>query len=110
MTPQCMQVMRDWAQTLGAVVCQCSVRQETIMARAGTLPSYLYQREVQPDESVSLERSGEQRRNKAEEANEEDGILEYDSSSTVTKIWMTSHFLPITTRPSWIERASSIFE
>ena len=76
MTPQCMQVMRDWAQTLGAVVCQCSVRQETIMARAGTLPSYLYQREVRLGESASLERSGEQRRNETEEADDEDGILE----------------------------------
>ena len=52
------------------------------MARAGTLPSYLYQREVRPGESVSLERFGEQRRNEAEEADEEDGILEYDSSSS----------------------------
>ena len=52
------------------------------MARAGTLPSYLYQREVQPDESVSLERSGEQRRNEAEETDEEDSILGYDSSSS----------------------------
>ena len=42
----------------------------------------LYQREVRPGESVSLERSGEQQRNEAEEAGEEDGILEYDSSSS----------------------------
>lgn len=82
MTPQCVQVMRDWAQTFGATVRQRSVRQETTMARAGTLPSYLYQREVRPGESVSLERFGEQRRNEAEEADEEDGILEYDSSSS----------------------------
>jgi len=74
--------MRDWAQTFGAAVRQRSVRQETTMARAGTLPSYLYQREVRPGESVSLERSGEQRRNEAEETEEEDGILEYDSSSS----------------------------
>ena len=33
-------------------------------------------------ESVFLERSEEQRRNEAEEADEEDGILEYDSSSS----------------------------
>ena len=52
------------------------------MARARTLPSYLYQREVRPGESVSLERSEEQQRNEAKEANEEDGILEYDSSSS----------------------------
>lgn len=82
MTPQCVQVMRDWAQTFGAAVRQRSARQETTMARAGTLPSYLYQREVRPGESVSLERFGEQRRNEAEEADEEDGILEYDSSSS----------------------------
>ena len=33
-------------------------------------------------ESVSLERSGEQRRNEAEEADEKDGMLDYDSSSS----------------------------
>ena len=76
MTPQCVQVMRDWAQMFGAV------RQETTMARAGTLPSYLYQRKVRPGESVSLKCSREQQRNEAEEADEEDGILEYDSSSS----------------------------
>ena len=37
---------------------------------------------MRPGESVSLERSGEQRRNEAKEADEEDGILEYDSSSS----------------------------
>ena len=52
------------------------------MARAATLPSYLYQREVRPGESVPLQRSGEQRRNEAEEADEDDGILVYDSSSS----------------------------
>ena len=40
------------------------------------------EREVRPGESVSLERSGEQRRNEDEEADEEEGILEYDSSSS----------------------------
>lgn len=82
MTPQCVQVMRDWAQTFGAAVRQRSVKQETTMATAGTLPSYLYQREVRQGESVSCERFREQRRNEAEEADEEDGILEYDSSSS----------------------------
>lgn len=66
-----------------------------VSERAETLPSYPYQREVRPGESVSLERFGEQRRNEAEEAGEEDGILEYDSSS---KIWMTS--LLVTKRPT----------
>ena len=41
-TPQCVQVMRSWAQTFGAAVPQHSVRQETTMTRAETLPSYLY--------------------------------------------------------------------
>ena len=50
------------------------------MARAGTLPSYLYQREVQLGELVSVEHfvSAEQQETETEE---EDGILEYDSSS-----------------------------
>ena len=52
------------------------------MARAGTLPSYLYQREVRPGESVSLEHYREERRKEGEEAGEEDGVLEYDSSSS----------------------------
>jgi len=76
--------MRDWAQSFGAAVRQRSVRQETTMARAGTLPSYLYQREVQPGESVSLEQSisREQQRSQVNETEDEDGILEYDSSSS----------------------------
>ena len=82
MTPQCVQVMRDWAQTFGVAVPQRSIRQETTMARAGTLPYGLYQREVRLGESVSLERPGEQRGNKAEKVDEEDSILEYDSSSS----------------------------
>ena len=35
-----------------------------------------------PGKSISLEHSGEQRRNEAEEGDEGDGILEYDSSSS----------------------------
>ena len=84
MAPQRVQNMRDCAQTFGAAVRQCSVRQETTMARAGTLPSYLYQREVQPGESVSLEcsESEEQQGNEGDETEEEDGVLEYDSPSS----------------------------
>ena len=37
---------------------------------------------MRPGGSVSLERSGEQRRDEAKEADEGDGILEYDSSSS----------------------------
>ena len=46
------------------------------MARDGTSPSYLYQREIQPVESVSLERSDFEEQ---QEDEEEDGILQYDS-------------------------------
>ena len=46
------------------------------MARDGTSPSYLYQREIQPVEPVSLERSDFEEQ---QEDEEEDGILEYDS-------------------------------
>ena len=35
-----------------------------------------------PGKSISLEHSGEQRRNEAEESDEGNGILEYDSSSS----------------------------
>ena len=66
---QSTQKMRDWAQTK--------------MARAGTSPSYLYQREIQPSEPVSLERSyfEEQQENIEKQDKEKDGILEKDSQS-----------------------------
>ena len=79
MAPQGVQRIRDWAQTLGAAVRQRSVKQETTMARAETLPSYLYQREIQPGEPVSLERSDLEEQQEKDE--EEDGMLEYDSPS-----------------------------
>ena len=73
--------MRDWAPTFGAAARQRSVKQETTMARAGTLPSYLYQRKIQPGEPVSLERSDlEEQQEKSEQQDEgEDGMLKYDS-------------------------------
>ena len=77
MAPQGVQRIRDWAQTLGAAVRQRSVKQETTMARVGTLPSYLYKREIQPGEPVSLERSDLEEQQEKDE--EEDGMLEYDS-------------------------------
>ena len=46
------------------------------MARAGTLPSYLYQSEIQPGEPVSLERFDvqEQQENSRKEDKDEDGV------------------------------------
>ena len=53
------------------------------MARVGTPPSYLYQREIQPGELVSLERSDfeEQQKISGKQDEEEGGTLEYDSPS-----------------------------
>ena len=48
------------------------------MTRAGTSPSHLYQKEIQPSELVSLERSDfeEQQENSEKQDKEKDGILE----------------------------------
>ena len=53
------------------------------MARAGTPPLYLYQREIYPDKPISLERYDieEQQENSVKQDEEGDGILEYDSPS-----------------------------
>ena len=53
------------------------------MARVGTPPSYLYQREIQPGELVSLEHSDfeEQQKISGKQDEEEGGTLEYDSPS-----------------------------
>ena len=69
MAPQNIQKRRDWAQTM--------------MTKAWTSSSYLYWREIQPDEPVSLERSDfeEQRETSKNQDKEEDGILKYDSPS-----------------------------
>ena len=51
------------------------------MARVKIPQSYLHQREIQPSEPISLERSDfeEQRENSGKRDEGEDGILEYDS-------------------------------
>ena len=50
--------------------------------KSWNFPSYLYQREIQPVEPVSLERSDfEERQERSGKQEEEDGILEYDSPS-----------------------------
>ena len=47
-TAQDARRMKEWAHTFGVTVCQRTVRQETTMARAGTLPSFLYRRDIVP--------------------------------------------------------------
>ena len=53
-TSQDAQLMKEWAHNFGAAVLQRTVRQETTMARTGTLPNFLYQKEILPGESVDL--------------------------------------------------------
>ncbi len=51
---QDISTIREWAHIYGAAVCQQTVRQETTMAKAETLPAYLYQQEVQPGERIAF--------------------------------------------------------
>ena len=83
------QLMKEWAHTFGAAVRQRTVRQETTMARAGTFPSFLYQREIMPGESVdhigkvhrSEDEDGYETCSSAEEEiDEEDGSQEGEAN------------------------------
>ena len=44
----------NWASAYGAAVRQRTVRQETTMAKHGTLPEYLYQRHLEVGDKVNL--------------------------------------------------------
>ena len=46
--------MKEWAHTFGAAVHQRTVQQETTMGRAGTLPNFLYEKDILPGESIVL--------------------------------------------------------
>ena len=64
-------VMKEWAHTYGASVRQRTVIQDTTMAKAGTLPSYMYQHQIPAEERVAFL-----------DGVFEDGVQsEYDSSS-----------------------------
>lgn len=83
-SPQDARTMKDWADAYGASVRQCTVRQETTMCRAGTLPDYLYQRPVQPGEPVIIDSLGKESEAENQEGEEEIGgveVDEYDTSS-----------------------------
>ena len=90
------QLMKEWAHTFGAAVRQRTVRQETTMARAGTLPSFLYQREIIPGESVDL--TGEVHRSEDGDGYEtcssaEEEIDEVDDSQAVSTLDREANFL-----------------
>ena len=47
-------VLRNWASAYGAAVRQRTVRQETTMAKHGTLPEFMYQRHCVVSEPVNI--------------------------------------------------------
>ena len=47
MRPADCDALRDWASSYGAAVRQRTVRQETTMARHGTLPEFMHQRQCE---------------------------------------------------------------
>ena len=52
--PNC-EALRDWASSYGAAVRQRTVRQETTMAKHGTLPEYMYQRQcITSDRPINI--------------------------------------------------------
>ena len=52
--PNC-DIMRDWALAYGAAERQRTVRQETTMAKHGTLPEYIYQRHcIRSDQPINI--------------------------------------------------------
>ena len=46
--------MKEWAHTFGAAVHQRTVQQETTTGRAGTLPNFLYEKDIVPGQSIVL--------------------------------------------------------
>ncbi|KAL9966337.1 hypothetical protein ACROYT_G024391 [Oculina patagonica] len=73
-------MMREWAKAHGSSVRQRNVRQETTMARAGTLPDYLYQKDIQVGEKINLSSTTSPATTESQPEEEEE-VTEYDSSS-----------------------------
>ena len=79
--------MRDWASSYGAAVRQRTVRQETTMAKHGTLPEYIYQRHcISAERPINVsfeepEEEGEEEEEEEEARIDESGDeTEYDQS------------------------------
>lgn len=86
MCPADCDALRDWASSYGAAVRQRTVRQETTMARHGTLPEYMYQRQCEISENpASIAFEEEVNVGEAAAENElqleEDEADEFDESS-----------------------------
>ncbi|KAJ7383334.1 hypothetical protein OS493_028882 [Desmophyllum pertusum] len=84
-------ILRDWASAYGAAVRQRTVRQETTMAKHGTLPEFMYQRHsINSDEPINVvfevanqdvHEAGEGSRTEEQAIDESGDELEYDESS-----------------------------
>ena len=73
--------MREWASMNGAVVRQRSTRQETTMAKAGTLPEAAYRSLLQPSNSELEDPFDDQEITENEDEawdNDDDEVLEFD--------------------------------
>ena len=71
--------LRDWASSYGAAVRQRTVRQETTMARPGTLPDNMYQRQCEISENPASI-AFEEEVNMGEAATENELQLEEDEA------------------------------
>ena len=78
--------LRDWANTFGKAVKQCSVRKETCSYKCGTLALYAYDQVTTPSEPIVLKHinkdiSSELSDESDESSNEtnENQLSEYDS-------------------------------
>ena len=85
------------ARTFGAAVRQRSVREETTMARAGTLPSFTSTRE-RCDRVSQSPLNGPGNNGETKPKKQTSKTAYWSTFKTVAKIWMTSHFLLITAR------------
>ena len=82
LTKEQEQVMREWANDHGCCVRQRSVRQETTMFKAGTLPLNMYQKQpVIPQERIILPHERVVQPMDSENDESEDEVVESDSSS-----------------------------
>ena len=85
-------IMRQWASTNGAVVRQRSVRQETTMAKAGTLPEPAYKLDLVPinQSFIQIENTSPVEKRHEDEDDIEDEMIEYESDSENDEIDNTS--------------------
>ena len=75
-------LLRNWASSYGAAVRQCTVRQETTMAKHGTLPEFIHQRQcVTSDKPITFASGQDDERLDNEEVDDEEIEDYFDSSS-----------------------------